>query len=230
MSQILIIPLNKAQLTAGYKNANYRKKFGFTHYGFDLSNGANDDRTLWGMGDGVVKAVGFDKVFGNVVVMVYEDVLIPGTQKVQDLTVRLYHLASTAVVVGQKITTATKLGVMGNTGQYSTGPHVHVEIDTDTNMPTYAPGLSKSSNIIKKCVDSTLSPAKVLAYKASPPDKQTIEFAAGVYADRAEAQLPEYSAVSTQFKVEAGPMSKELAEALAKQIKAPGYSVAVKEW
>lgn len=190
MSQKLILPLNKAQLTAGYKNPAYRKKFGFKHYGIDLSNGPADDRTLWGMGAGTVAACGYDTIFGNTVVMTYPDVLIPATGKVQDLTVRLYHLASIAVKPGQKITTATKLGIMGNTGKYSTGAHVHVEIDQDAKMPTYAPGLSRSSNIIKKGIDTTLRPSDVLYIKPSPPDKQSLSFAAGIYAEVKEAKLP----------------------------------------
>lgn len=35
--------------------------------------------------------------------------------------------------MGQKITKDTVLGTMGNTGIYSTGVHLHLEIDTDTN-------------------------------------------------------------------------------------------------
>lgn len=207
MPQYLILPLNKAQLTAGYKNANYKTKFGFTHYGIDLSNGVLDNRTLWAMGNGTVKACGYDNIFGNTVVIVYPDVYIPATGKTQDLTVRLYHMKSIAVKVGQAVTTATKLGVMGNTGQYSTGAHVHVEIDTDVEMPTYAPGLKGNSNIIKKGIDTTLSPSDVLYLKPTAPDKQTLVFKAGVYADQKEAQLPTYPE-EERFFLEVGPMSK----------------------
>ena len=207
MPQYLILPLNKAQLTAGYKNANYKTKFGFTHYGIDLSNGVLDNRTLWAMGNGTVKACGYDNIFGNTVVIVYPDVYIPATGKTQDLTVRLYHMKSIAVKVGQAVTTATKLGVMGNTGQYSTGAHVHVEIDTDAAMPTYAPGLKGNSNIIKKGIDTTLSPSDVLYLKPTAPDKQTLVFKAGVYADQKEAQLPTYPE-EERFFLEVGPMSK----------------------
>lgn len=35
--------------------------------------------------------------------------------------------------MGQKITKDTVLGTMGNTGIYSTGVHLYLEIDTDTN-------------------------------------------------------------------------------------------------
>lgn len=189
MPQFLLLPLNKAQLTAGYKNAQYKKKFGFTHFGIDLSNSPSDDRTLWGMGEGIVKACGYDNIFGNVVVIVYKEVYMPYTKKVQDVTVRLYHMASIFVKEGQKVTTATKLGIMGNTGKYSTGAHVHVEIDSDTKMPEYAPGLAKSSNIIKKGVDTTIKPSNVLYIKPNAPDNQTLVFAAGNYANIEEANM-----------------------------------------
>lgn len=226
--QYLILPLNKAQLTAGYKNPSYKNKFGFRHYGIDLSNDANDDRTLWAMGTGVVKAVGLDNVFGNVVVVVYKNCYIHATGKTQDLTVRLYHMASTSVKVGQTVTTATKLGVMGNTGKYTTGAHVHVEIDTDTQMPTYAPGLAGNSNIIKKGVDTTLSPSDVLYIKPTAPDKQTLVFAAGKYADRDEADLPIYpEGDSGKYIIEVGPLTKGQVEVLKIDLK--GYNISVKE-
>ena len=38
MAQKLILPINQARITAGYKNANYRKQFGYTHYGIDMTD------------------------------------------------------------------------------------------------------------------------------------------------------------------------------------------------
>nr|DAU18166.1 MAG TPA: hypothetical protein [Caudoviricetes sp.] len=35
MSQRLILPINRARVTAGYKNSNYRQQFGYTHYGYE---------------------------------------------------------------------------------------------------------------------------------------------------------------------------------------------------
>ncbi len=35
MAQKLIAPINRMRITAGYKNANYRKQFGYTHYGVE---------------------------------------------------------------------------------------------------------------------------------------------------------------------------------------------------
>ncbi len=42
MAQKLILPINKLRITAGYKNANYRKEFGYNHYGVDYTDQARD--------------------------------------------------------------------------------------------------------------------------------------------------------------------------------------------
>ena len=50
MAQKLILPINKLRITAGYKNANYRKEFGYTHYGCDFTDQAKADKKVWGSG------------------------------------------------------------------------------------------------------------------------------------------------------------------------------------
>ena len=56
MAQKLILPINKLRITAGYKNANYRKEFGYTHYGCDFTDQAKADKKVWGSGKGTVDA------------------------------------------------------------------------------------------------------------------------------------------------------------------------------
>ena len=46
MAQKLILPINKCRVTAGYKNANYKRDFGYNHYGADLTDRAKSDRTI----------------------------------------------------------------------------------------------------------------------------------------------------------------------------------------
>lgn len=180
--QNLILPLNSCQMTAGYKNEAYRKEFGFAHYGMDLSFVGNSDRTLRAMGDGEVKLAGKDNIYGNIVVVVYQDVVLSGSSERRDLTVRLYHLESVSVKAGQKVKAGDKLGVMGNTGKYTTGTHVHVEIDTDTKYYNYGPGLASDSNLIKAGVDTTLDPQKVLFMGAG----QGCTYGAGKYGEDKE--------------------------------------------
>ena len=54
MTQRLILPINRARITAGYKNSNYRSEFGYTHYGCDLTDSKKSILTVWGSGKGMV--------------------------------------------------------------------------------------------------------------------------------------------------------------------------------
>ena len=51
---------------------------------------------------------------------------------------------------------------MGNTGKYTSGPHLHITLDTDTKYPCYEPGIARSGEIIKRGTDTTVNPADVL--------------------------------------------------------------------
>lgn len=92
---------------------------------------------------------------------------------------RIYHLDSINVSAGQAITKDSKLGNYGNTGQYSTGAHLHIEFDTDLNYPDYSPTLGTNSNIIKAGTDTVLNPANVMFVKKTAPDNQSIGGSSG---------------------------------------------------
>ena len=79
---------------------------------------------------------------------------------------------------------------MGNTGQYSTGVHCHIEIDTDTKYYDYVPGLAGDTNMLKKGVDSTINPIGVLFIKPTAPQNQVLTYAAGDYAKQSDVNLP----------------------------------------
>lgn len=119
-------------------------------------------------------AAGLDSLFGNTVVIVYPNVYIHRTGKMQDLTVRCYHLKCCLVKAGDTVTTATRIGIMGNTGKYGNSPHLHIEMDTDTQYPCYTPGIAKDGAIIERGVDTTINPSWVLHCKVSSPDNQQI--------------------------------------------------------
>ena len=177
MAQKLILPVNRAIVTAGFKNANYRNQFGFSHYGMDLVE-VNGTKTIWGCGSGTVVAAGTDNVLGKVVVIKYLDcVMKDGTTR--GVVQRIYHLNSINVSAGQNITKDTKIGDYGNTGQFSTGAHLHIEFDTDLNYPLYTPTIGSNSNILKTGTDSMLHPANVMFVKTSSPDYQTISGSSG---------------------------------------------------
>ena len=172
MSQKLILPINKCRITAGYKNANYKRDFGYTHYGIDMTDKDRKDRTVWGSGKGEVTHCGWHPSGGNVIVIVYKDCLC-ADGKVRDLAFRYYHLDKIYIKAGQKVTKDTKFGLYGNTGA-SSGSHLHLEIDRDTKYPNYTPQTSKSNDVLKAGTDSTLNPVNVLFYKKSAPDYQSV--------------------------------------------------------
>lgn len=186
MGQKLILPMNKTLLGVGYKAACYPQftadEFGkrLVHYGHDyrLSSGA-DDR-VFGSGNGRVIACGEDAVVGFCVVVRYENVTGSNGVNYSALTFRYYHLekGSINVKVGQSITKDTVLAKMGNTGAYSTGEHLHLEIDSDPNekyacwSPTISLNPGAGSSIIKGGTDSTINPGRILFKKPSSPDNQ----------------------------------------------------------
>lgn len=165
MSQKLILPMDRVNVNAGYKMAAYTKEWGFPHYGVDLGN-PDKQRTVYSPGDGTVIAAGMDgetpsQRMGNALVLVFPDVARnDGTTG--PLACRMFHFDSLAVKAGQTIKQGDVLGVYGNTGAVSSGPHLHVEFDADTQYPQYAVGIKSSGNIIKKgSRDSTVDPSHV---------------------------------------------------------------------
>lgn len=172
MAQKLILPINNCRITAGYKNANYKKQFGYTHYGVDMTDKQRKDFTIWASGVGEVTHTGWSDSGGNVVVVVYRDCEL-ADGRVKDIVVRYYHLDKIHVKAGQKTTKDTKLGLYGNTGA-SAGAHLHVECDTDAKYPNYTPQIARNSGILKAGIDSTINPAIVFFAKASSPDWQAV--------------------------------------------------------
>ena len=90
------------------------------HTGIDL---VSYNRLVYGTCDGVVHRVGFDKSYGNFIV-VYNN---------QDDTYHWFcHLAKYNVKIGDKINRTRVIGIMGSTGN-STGVHLHFEIRLSCN-------------------------------------------------------------------------------------------------
>lgn len=163
MSQRLILPFADMRVTASYKNEQYRSYWGFDHYGMDcISTGT----AVHACGNGKVIACGQDGTtlygnlarLGNVIVIVYEDVALhDGT--VSGLACRMYHFDKIYVQTGDSVTQDTVIGEYGNTGRYSSGPHLHIEFDTDTQWPCYAYGVASGGRIIKSgTIQSTKDP------------------------------------------------------------------------
>ena len=174
-AQYLIQPVNKTILSAGYMNTKYKNKFGFQHYGHDVYSGSGD-LTVYASGNGEVIECGYDSTLGNVVVVRYNNAYNEKTKKAQDVIMRYYHLASISVNKKATVNKDTKLGVMGSTGKYSLGIHLHYEIDTDTDYPCYSPTVGTSGTLIKAGTPTTVNPAYFIHTKASAPDNQTMNY------------------------------------------------------
>ena len=90
------------------------------HTGIDLVGLSS--KTVYATCDGTVSRTGFDKSYGNFVVV-----------KATDGYYHWFcHLARISVSTGQKVSRVSKVGIMGSTGN-STGPHTHYEIRTPEN-------------------------------------------------------------------------------------------------
>lgn len=172
--QKLILPIDEFKPTAGYKNAKYRKYWGYTHYGVDCVS-ATRNRALYALGNGVVKAAGLDGLNGKTtgkgsgcgycLVIIYKDCYNHKTGKVMDLVCTYMHMsAPPKVKAGDKVTPKTCLGFYGNTGAATSGPHLHIQFDTDTHYPLYCTGISSKGHALLRRgnIDSTVNPCEVL--------------------------------------------------------------------
>lgn len=188
--QKLILPINKCRLTASKGSKAYESKYGFRHYGVDMIS-ATGDTTVFGSGNGTCLASGYDSLFGNTVIVKYENVYNHETGKTCDVVFRYYHGGSLKVKVGQKVTKDTVLMTYGSTGKYVSGAHLHITADTDTKYYAYEPGLASSGTIIKKGNASTVfNPMEVLHKKVSAPDYQSIELSDEVYVFTEDVEIP----------------------------------------
>ena len=173
MSQKLILPINKMRITAGYKNHQYQKDFGFRHFGSDCTDVNRKDYTVWASGNGEVVASGYDNKTGHTVVIIYRDCLLTDG-RTMDIVQRMWHFDAVYVKKGQKVTKDTKIGKYGDTGAYASGKHLHHEYDSDVKYPCHSPSFAGNTSIIKAGTDSTLNPNKVLWVKKSAPDYQSV--------------------------------------------------------
>jgi murein DD-endopeptidase MepM/ murein hydrolase activator NlpD len=87
------------------------------HTGLDLMSETGDDK-VFAVKPGVVVMAEFHPQYGNTVVI----------RHLNGVEYLYAHLAQLSVKVGDKVTTESLLGYIGNTGSSSTGKHLHLEI------------------------------------------------------------------------------------------------------
>lgn len=176
MRQKLILPINQAKLTASWKTDAYKARFGFGHYGVDLVSSAG--RTaVYACGNGTVLAAGADSILGYYLVVRYDKAFCRAGHECEVIA-RMFHFASLAVGAGRRLTKDTRLGSYGNTGIYSAGAHLHLELDRDLAFPYYTPTLSGRSTRFTGsrygATDATMdNPLDWLYCKTSGPDYQS---------------------------------------------------------
>ncbi|MBQ4547561.1 MAG: M23 family metallopeptidase [Oscillospiraceae bacterium] len=201
MAQKLILPINKCKLTASYKNAAYKTKYGYTHYGIDMVSTAGSTK-IYASGNGTIVNMGWDDNAGNVIVIRYDDAYDKASGTYKDVVFRYYHLDSIHAnrYIGETINKDKVLGYYGGSGmgqQNYWSAHLHIEADTDTAYPCYSPTFSGSTQIIKGASaganDSTMSSALNWLYvKNTSPDYQTYTTAGDAYINSGDTSLATY--------------------------------------
>ncbi|MBI4863732.1 MAG: M23 family metallopeptidase [Candidatus Riflebacteria bacterium] len=108
------------RITSGYGNRNHpvlrKKRF---HDGIDI--GARSGARCVAVGPGVVTFVGWEPGYGRVVT-----VRITAGGQTYDVTYA--HLSKALVAKGQKVNSGQAVGLVGSSGGYSTGPHLHLRV------------------------------------------------------------------------------------------------------
>lgn len=175
--QRLIMPVNNSIVSASYKNQNYFKKFGFEHWGVDMYGSLN----IYAQGYGVVINAGSDTLYGNFVQVLYLDCESSETGYLGHVVANYFHLNSVLVKTGQRTTKDTKLGLMGKTGKYATGVHLHLEMriyvyEKFLNLSPFG-----SENFIEDSTAFWFNPLSISHVKKSAPDSQTMFFSDETY-------------------------------------------------
>lgn len=176
--QYLIMPVNDATVTASFLNSNYRNKFGFSHWGVDMYGA---DSIVYSQGHGVVISEGFDNMYGNFVQVLYLNCANPGRHDDMNVIANYFHLKCTLVKVGKRVTKDTSLGIMGSTGTYATGIHLHLEMriyktGENFNLSPYA-----SNNFVEDQSALWFNPLEITHVKKTRPDSQKIRFSDEIY-------------------------------------------------
>lgn len=189
MAQKLALPINNCTITAMYKddsNPAYKHEWDpGGHFGLDMVGSPNP---FYASGDGKVVGVGGTSTsgVGFWVAIKYDNVFkwsmtSTALSTVSSIIMRYFHLAQKpALSVGQSVTMDTKIGTYGKTGALSMAAHLHIEVDTDVNYPTYTPTLTGAAGGLSAGIrgsgDTTFDPCSILFVKTSAPESQSIHY------------------------------------------------------
>lgn len=115
-------PLKYATVTSGFGNRNHPVlNYPRNHNGVDYH--APSGTPVWAVSDGTVTRAGWDEGGGNVVCV----------RHMLSFETCYMHLSKILVKVGQKVPQKTVIAESGNTGKYTTGPHLHFGVKRGGN-------------------------------------------------------------------------------------------------
>ena len=178
MSQKLIMPVNKSTVTATFKNQKYYKKFGFEHYGIDLVG----DSVIWSCGQGICLLAGLNTLYGK-----YASILYPDCHgyAAPFILAQFFHMKDIYCHTGMILNKDSKVGIMGCSGKYATGVHLHLEFIPVNNLDNLLNFNSpeKINNNLK------FNPLRILHVKTSALDYQSITFTNDGFSDKQEVKL-----------------------------------------
>ncbi len=120
----LLLPLVTGYMTSAYssmrtvESLNYRAP----HLAIDISNGEGRGSKVYAAANGKVFLSNYSYVGGGNRVCIHHNINGIG------YSTCYYHLDSRSVSVGDIVSQNTVIGLMGSTGKYTTGPHVHFAV------------------------------------------------------------------------------------------------------
>lgn len=174
--QQLIQPVNNMIVSASFKNTAYANKFGFEHWGFDCYG----NYTVYAQGKGEIISRGNDKMYGKYICILYKDCVID-LATTKDVLANYFHFDS-IFDGGPTVNKDTRIGVMGKTGLYANGVHLHTEmrvVSQNNMLKRVSP--FKSEYFIRDRSSHWINPLDITACKETPPDSQRRTFADHVY-------------------------------------------------
>ncbi len=195
--QNLILPINNARVTAGYKSKIYAKTFKTEHYGIDYVS-LDGNTSIYSPGKGIVVSAGMDGKSakdrcGMCLVIIFPDVIEAGGTRTRGVACRMFHLADIAVLPGQMVQQGQLLGHYGKTGAMVTGEHLHMELDYDIAYPQFSYGVSSGGFIIKAgTVESSIPPHRVIHRGENQSIMATLSDLNTGWVAESELQLAEY--------------------------------------
>lgn len=165
--QKLILPFLRQQIICGYMTEQYKKSWGYDHYGIDLSSRqgysadriAKNDHTIFASGDGEVVICEYDqakKSLGYAIAIVYKD-CIARDGSMLDLVARYMHCDTTFVKKGDKVVKGQPISVENKIG--TNDYHLHLEFDTDLKYPRYSPQVASGHTGWLHGTDTTVNPS-----------------------------------------------------------------------